>query len=166
MVAAASGPVARTAFREDRMSDEKTILSGPDLAQGVALSAIPDKTMLLGHAHGEQVLLVRRGHELFAIGATCTHYGAPLGDGLLIDDTIRCPWHHACFSLRTGEVLRAPALDPISRWRVEEVRDATGSLTRGQSRPDMVYRSEERRVGTKCGSTGSLRWSPTTEKKK
>src|SRR3546814_1701493 len=76
MVAAASGPVARTAFREDRMSDEKTILSGPDLAQGVALSAIPDKTMLLGHAHGEQVLLVRRGHELFAIGATCTHYGA------------------------------------------------------------------------------------------
>src|SRR3546814_14201694 len=80
MVAAASGPVARTAFREDRMSDEKTILSGPYLAQGVALSSIPDKTMLLGHAHGEQVLLVRRGHALFAIGSTCTHYGAPLAD--------------------------------------------------------------------------------------
>src|SRR3546814_3697761 len=105
--------------------------------------------MLLGHAHGEQVLLVRRGHELFAIGATCTHYGAPCGDGLLIDDTIRCPWHHACFSLRTGEVLRAPALDPISRWRVEEVRDATGSLTRGQSRPDMVYVREKLASGAR-----------------
>src|SRR3546814_328856 len=122
--------VASTDFREDRMSDEKTTLRGPDLAQGVALSAIPDKTMLLGHSHGEPVLLVRLGHELFAIGATCTHYGAPLGDGLLVDDTIRCPWHHACFSLRTGEALRAPALDPISRWRVEEVRDATGQIGR------------------------------------
>src|SRR3546814_15529222 len=98
------------------MRDEKTILSGPDLAQGVALSAIPDKNMLLGHAHAEQVLLVRRGHELFAIGATCTHYGAPLGDALLIADTIRFPWTHACLTLLTGAVLRASALEPISRW--------------------------------------------------
>jgi NADPH-dependent 2,4-dienoyl-CoA reductase/sulfur reductase-like enzyme/nitrite reductase/ring-hydroxylating ferredoxin subunit len=75
--------------------------------------------MLQGHAGGEAVLLVRRGGELFALGAFCTHYGAPLADGLLVDDTIRCPWHHACFDLRTGSVLRAPARDPLARWRVE-----------------------------------------------
>ena len=95
-------------------------LSGPDLTKGVALSSVADGAMLLGHAHGEPALLVRRGDAVFAIGAVCTHYGAPLAGGLLVDETVRCPWHHACFSLRTGEALRAPALDPVSCWRVEQ----------------------------------------------
>lgn len=111
------------------MSEETTNLSGPDLTHAIELSTIPDGTMLLGHAHGEPVLLARRGDEVFAIGAICTHYGAPLEQGLLVDDTVRCPWHHVCFSLRTGEALRAPALDPVSRWRVEAVRDVARQFT-------------------------------------
>jgi apoptosis-inducing factor 3 len=102
------------------MSDQKKKLEGPDLSQGVALSSLSEGSMLLGHAQGEPLILVRRGDELFAIGAVCTHYGALLADGLLVDDTVRCPWHHACFSLRTGEALRAPALNPVSCWRVEQ----------------------------------------------
>lgn len=103
------------------MNDPANNLSGPDLAGGVSLSEMTDGAMLLGHAHGEPVLLVRRADELFAIGAVCTHYGAPLADGLLVDDTVRCPWHHACFSLRTGAALRAPALDAVACWRVEQL---------------------------------------------
>ncbi|MEP7345307.1 MAG: FAD-dependent oxidoreductase [Gemmatimonadaceae bacterium] len=102
------------------MSEEKTQLDGPDLTKGVALSTVSAGAMLLGHAFGEPVMLARRGDEVFAVGAVCTHYGAPLVDGLLVDDTVRCPWHHACFSLRTGKALRAPALNPISCWRVEQ----------------------------------------------
>jgi NADPH-dependent 2,4-dienoyl-CoA reductase/sulfur reductase-like enzyme/nitrite reductase/ring-hydroxylating ferredoxin subunit len=102
------------------MNEPANQLSGPDLAGGVALSEITDGAMLQGHAHGEPVLLVRRADELFAIGAVCTHYGGPLADGLLVDDTLRCPWHHACFSLRTGEAVRAPALVPIACWRVDD----------------------------------------------
>ncbi|MCI3950987.1 MAG: pyridine nucleotide-disulfide oxidoreductase [Burkholderiales bacterium] len=102
------------------MTDEKAKLEGPDLAQGVAVSTLAEGVMLLGHTQGEPLILVRRGGELFAIGAACTHYSGPLAEGLLVDDTVRCPWHHACFSLRTGEALRAPALNPVSCWRVEQ----------------------------------------------
>lgn len=103
------------------MSVEETKLDGLNFATGVEHLAVAEGEMLLGHAHGEPVLLTRSGNELFAIGAFCTHYGAPLNEGLLVGDTLRCPWHHACFSLRTGEALRAPALNPISCWRVEQL---------------------------------------------
>ena len=93
--------------------------SGPDLQAGIPESALADGTMLAGHVGDESVLIARRGDELFAIGATCTHYGGPLPEGLMVGETVRCPWHHACFSLRTGEPLAAPALAPVSCWRVE-----------------------------------------------
>lgn len=96
----------------------------PDLKNGVPLVTIPDGGKLLGVVDEEDVLLVHRGEEFFAVGANCTHYHGPLIEGLVVDDTVRCPWHHACFSLRTGEALRAPALDPVACWRVERVGDA------------------------------------------
>jgi NADPH-dependent 2,4-dienoyl-CoA reductase/sulfur reductase-like enzyme/nitrite reductase/ring-hydroxylating ferredoxin subunit len=96
---------------------------GPDLTQGVTLGQLADGAMLLGRVGDEPVLLVRRGQEVFAVGATCTHYSGPLAEGLLVGDTLRCPWHHACFSLRTGEPLRPPALNPIACWRVERDGD-------------------------------------------
>ena len=104
------------------MSGEQQ-LQGPDLAGGVPASSIPDGGMLVGHAQGQAVLLSRRGEEIFAIGATCTHYSGPLGEGLIVGDTVRCPWHHACFSLRTGEAIRAPALSPVPRWTTERRGD-------------------------------------------
>src|SRR6516165_6237445 len=94
-------------------------LKGPDLSSGIPVSDLADGAMLLGHAEGESVLLARRGDEIFAIGATCSHYSGPLAEGLLVEDTVRCPWHHACFSLRTGEALRAPALTPLTCWAAE-----------------------------------------------
>lgn len=95
---------------------------GPDLAAGIALDRLGDGRMLAGHVGDDAVLLACRGGEYFAIGAHCTHYHGPLADGAMVGDTVRCPWHHACFSLRTGEALQAPAIDAVGCWRTA-VRD-------------------------------------------
>ena len=89
------------------MGGGKTELTGPNFGSGVKVADIPEGAPVLGHTDGEAVVLVRRGDEAFAIGASCTHYGGPLVEGLVDGDTIHCPWHHACFSLRTGEAVAA-----------------------------------------------------------
>ena len=94
-----------------------------DFKNGFPIRDFGNRSMISGQADGEEVVLARRGDEFFAIGAHCTHYGGPLAEGLVAADTVRCPWHHACFSLRNGEALRAPALDPVPCWRVERVGD-------------------------------------------
>src|SRR5712692_9331681 len=95
----------------------------PNLAEGITVSALRPGGMVLGRVGGEDVLLARTDDEFFAVGAHCTHYHGALVDGLVVGDTVRCPLHHACFSLETGEALRAPALDPIACWRVERRGD-------------------------------------------
>src|SRR5436853_2700739 len=100
------------------MAEEKVKSSGPDLAHGVALSMFTSET-LLGHVGDQDVLLVRSGPEIFAIDAHCSHYHGPLAEGVVVGETIRCPWHHACFDLRTGEATHAPAINPLSVWKVE-----------------------------------------------
>src|SRR3954467_14490053 len=101
------------------MGGTDTALTGPDPAAGIPAAELKPGDRLLGHAHGEAGLLARIGDEFFAIGATCSHYGGPLSEGVIVGDTVRCPWHHACFSLRNGEALRAPALNPVASWNVE-----------------------------------------------
>lgn len=101
------------------MTDSRKIPE-PDFRSGISLDDLPDGGMLAGNIDGEDILLARRGDAVFAVGAQCTHYHGALADGLIVGDTVRCPLHHACFSLRTGEALSAPALDPIPRWRVEQ----------------------------------------------
>jgi NADPH-dependent 2,4-dienoyl-CoA reductase/sulfur reductase-like enzyme/nitrite reductase/ring-hydroxylating ferredoxin subunit len=119
------------------MAEASTELEGPDFEKGCEIKKVADGEMLLGHAFGEAVLVARRGDELFAIGATCTHYGGPLAKGLMVDCTVRCPWHHARFDLRTGEAIAAPALNDVASYRVEKRDDwffVTGKIDKKPSR--------------------------------
>lgn len=102
------------------MAEESPELEGPDFEKRCHIGRVPDEGMLLGHAFGEAILVARHGAELFAIGATCTHYGGPLAKGLMVNCTVRCPWHHACFDLRTGEAIAAPALNEVACYKIEK----------------------------------------------
>jgi len=102
------------------VAEQSSQPKGPDLTQGVALGDIPDGGLLGGHVGDTAVLLARRGDELFAVQAICSHYGGPLAEGLMVGDTVRCPWHHARFCLRTGEAIGAPAFNALACWRIEK----------------------------------------------
>ncbi len=104
------------------MADQQAAPAGPDLSQGLMPSEFSGAT-LLGHVGDEEVLLVRSDTEIFAIDAHCSHYHGPLAEGVVDGASIRCPWHHACFDLRTGEATRAPALNPLAVWKVEHKGD-------------------------------------------
>src|ERR1700733_8660057 len=130
----------------------------PDLRAGIPFAQVPDGGMVVGSAGDEDVVLIRRGEELFAVGANCTHYHGPLAQGLLVGDTLRCPLHHACFNIRTGEALRAPAFDPIANWRVERigaivfVREKRDAANAGSDRPS----KESRRIHRAPGALRSV----------
>src|ERR1700748_2168996 len=102
------------------MAEVSSELEGPDFGRGYKTENVCDGQMLLGHAFGEPVLVARRGDDLFAIAATCTHYGGPLAKGSWFGGTVHCPWHHARFDLRTGEPIAAPALNNVACYKIEK----------------------------------------------
>ena len=122
------------------MAEDQAKPAGPDLAQGIAFAQLADSGTLVGHVGGEEILLVRHGTEIFAVSAHCSHYHGPLGDGLVVGDTVRCPWHHACFDLRTGEALHAPALSPVASWSVEQ-RDGKIFVREKRAEPEPKARA-------------------------
>ena len=101
------------------MSHTDELPPGPDFANGVASDSVPAGGVLAGRVGNDAVLLARLDDGLHAVDGTCTHYGGPLGEGFVDGDEVRCPWHHACFSLRTGRARKAPAFRALARWRVE-----------------------------------------------
>ncbi|WP_407113597.1 FAD-dependent oxidoreductase [Bradyrhizobium sp. LMG 9283] len=114
---------------------------GPDLTRGVSLTEFRDGK-LLGHVGEEDVLLVQAGGEIFAIEPACSHYHGPLAEGLVVGETIRCPWHHACFSLRSGEATRPPALNALAVWDVARDGDRiVVQRKREAPKPSTAHRS-------------------------
>src|SRR5215813_3459561 len=131
--------------------------SGPDLSQGIPADSVRSGQMIQGHVQGKPVLVARAGGQWFAIGAKCTHYGGPLAQGLVVDDTVRCPWHHACFSLRTGEPIRAPALNPVDCFDIQEENGkvlVTGKAAPGP-RPKLSRQGPGRVVIVGAGAAGN-----------
>jgi apoptosis-inducing factor 3 len=132
-----SGTIVMLHNQGEFMAETSRDLEGPNFEKGCDIDEVPDGGMLLGHAFDEAILVARQGPELFAIGATCTHYGGPLAKGLMVDCTVRCPWHHARFDLRTGEAIAAPALNDVACFKIDRRGDrffVTGKIDKKPAR--------------------------------
>ncbi len=106
-------------FRMGVMVNRAAHQSGPDqFVPVMPIAELPENTPVRVDANGRPVLLVRRGEEVYAVGAVCSHYGAPLEEGRLVDGSIQCPWHGSRFCLADGRVKAGPATAPIPAYSV------------------------------------------------
>lgn len=90
----------------------------PDLTSTFAVADVPDGGLLHGRVGAEEVVVVRAEGSLRAIGASCSHYGGPLAEGVFDGRCVRCPWHHAAFDTATGRAERGPAITAVAAYRV------------------------------------------------
>ncbi|HYE58437.1 MAG TPA: FAD-dependent oxidoreductase [Rhodothermales bacterium] len=63
------------------------------------------------------------GGEVTALSSHCTHWGAPLSEGFVVGETVVCPWHRACFDLRSGACTGPPGMDALARYDVRREGD-------------------------------------------
>ena len=82
------------------------------------IADLQDGTMKQVTVGDTDVLLARIDGQYHAVGAACTHYGAPLAKGILTGTRVVCPWHHSCFSVVTGDLQEPPSLDALPRYSV------------------------------------------------
>jgi nitrite reductase/ring-hydroxylating ferredoxin subunit len=115
---------------------EAASATGPDFSEGISLTQVPDGTTVSGRVGEDAVLLSNIDGQLYAVGGTCTHYSGNLADGVIGRTSVRCPLHHACFDLRTGAALRAPALDPVDRWQVDVEGDRAFVRRKNEDQPE------------------------------
>uniref|UniRef100_A0A0B7B893 Rieske domain-containing protein n=1 Tax=Arion vulgaris TaxID=1028688 RepID=A0A0B7B893_9EUPU len=66
----------------------------------------------------KKVLLVKEDDQFYAVSSKCTHYGAPLSKGAYCKGIVRCPWHGACFNVKTGDIEDYPGLDSLQKYKV------------------------------------------------
>jgi NADPH-dependent 2,4-dienoyl-CoA reductase/sulfur reductase-like enzyme/nitrite reductase/ring-hydroxylating ferredoxin subunit len=121
--------------KETAMAHSDELPPGPDFTLGVLQLQVPKGGVLAGRVGTDAVLLARLNDGFHAVGGSCTHYGAPLAEGLVVDGEVRCPWHHACFSLRSGRARKAPALAPLDTWQVETQGDRVFVRARRDAAP-------------------------------
>lgn len=99
---------------------------------------------------GGKILLAKINDTTHALSANCTHYGAPLKNGILTPDgRLTCSWHGACFNVSTGDVEDAPALDPLAKFEVVERDGAV--WVKGE---EAVIKASRRSLEHKCRPEG------------
>ncbi len=104
-------------YRMGTMINRNAYRSGPqDLIPVLPLADLPENQLKRVDVQGNPILFLRRGEKIYAIGAVCSHYGAPLEQGQVMDGTVQCPWHYSRFALANGSVKEGPATCPLPAY--------------------------------------------------
>jgi len=112
------------AYRMGVMINRNAYRNGPaDFRTAIAASRLAEGQMVCVEVEGQPILLVKSGSKICAIGAVCSHYGAPLNEGTIEDGAVRCPWHGSRFALEDGSVREGPTCTPVPSYAVRVVND-------------------------------------------
>jgi len=111
-------------YRMGVMINRNAYRNGPaDFRPAVAASKVEEGKMLRVEVDGRPILLVKSGGKVCAIGAICSHYGAPLNEGTLEGGAVRCPWHGSRFAIEDGSVREGPTCAPVPSYEVRVEND-------------------------------------------
>ncbi len=110
-------------FRHGLMVNRNAYRETPKrFANAIALDELPENKPKRVTVEGEPIVLVRRGESIYAVGAVCSHLGAPIEKGELKEDAIVCPWHYSTYALEDGSVRQGPTTAPLPLYQTR-VRD-------------------------------------------
>eukprot|EP01122_Echinamoeba_exundans_P000124 TRINITY_DN10108_c0_g1_i1.p1 TRINITY_DN10108_c0_g1~~TRINITY_DN10108_c0_g1_i1.p1 ORF type:complete len:593 (+),score=197.79 TRINITY_DN10108_c0_g1_i1:1858-3636(+) len=100
-----------------------------------------------------KVLVVKDKGQVHAVGSKCTHYGAPMAKGAYLDGRVRCPWHGACFSVKTGDIEDFPGMDSLPCFEARVQGD------------DIVVRADRDQIKSSARTRGMCHAAPGEDKR-
>ena len=119
-------------FYKGVMINRNAYRSGPDdFRPAMAMSELAEGQLKRVVVEEQPVLLLKSGGTVYALGAVCSHYGAPLNEGTIVDGTIECPWHASRFALEDGRVVQGPACAGMPVYDCKIVNDQVQIKLRG-----------------------------------
>ena len=111
-------------FYKGVMINRNAYRTGPDdFKPAVAARELVEGRLKRVLVEEQPVLLIKWGGTVYALGAVCSHYGAPLNDGKIVERTIECPWHASRFALEDGRVVQGPACAGVPVYDCKIVND-------------------------------------------
>jgi nitrite reductase/ring-hydroxylating ferredoxin subunit/uncharacterized membrane protein len=111
-------------FDRGVMINRNAYRNGPDdYTPAVATRELAEGQLKRTLVQEQPVLLLKLGGTVYALGAVCSHYGAPLNEGKIVDRTIECPWHASRFGLEDGRVVQGPACTGVPVYDCKIVND-------------------------------------------
>lgn len=92
---------------------------GEDFVKVAETEDVQVSQMMAVEVNDERICLANVNGKYYAIGNVCTHMGGPLAEGKLEDYIVQCPWHGSRFDIRSGKVVRPPAMKPEPIYEVK-----------------------------------------------